>query len=159
MTVLVAHASKHGSTREVAEAVAAVLEQRGVAVDVQPAAVVDDVGPYDAVVLGGALYFGRWHADARAFLERHRAVLAPLPLAVFALGPVGDTGTLEESRAELDRALAGTPELEPFAVGVFGGVIDPSKLRFPLSRMKAQDSRDWDAIRAWAEAVAAAPVS
>src|SRR3954462_14122995 len=59
--ILVAYATKHGSTREVAEAVAGTREQRGVDVDVLPAASAGSLDGYDGVVLGGALYTGRWH--------------------------------------------------------------------------------------------------
>jgi menaquinone-dependent protoporphyrinogen oxidase len=113
------------------------------------------VSVYDGVVLGGALYAGRWHRDARHFLARQRDALAALPLAVFAMGPL----TLEErdvvgSRKQLDRALAKEPGLEPVAVAVFGGVIDPDKLRFPFTHMPAGDARDWDAIRYWTDDIA-----
>ena len=157
MNVLVAYASKHGSTREVTEAVAARLADEGLAVDVLPAAAVESVAAYDAVVLGGALSMGRWHGDARAFLKRHRDALARLPVAVFAMGPL----TLAEdevagSRAQLDKALGKVPAVQPTSVAIFGGVVDPAKLRFPMNRMPASDARDWDAIAAWASAVAAA---
>jgi menaquinone-dependent protoporphyrinogen oxidase len=150
--ILVAYGSKHGSTRETAEAIAATLRERGHEVELEPVAHVGDVARYDGVVLGGSLYVGRWHADARKFLQRHADALAGKTLAVFALGP----RTLEErdvagSRKQLDRALAG---VEPDAVAVFGGVVDPVGLRFPFNRMPASDARDWDAIRAWAEEVA-----
>src|SRR4051812_31936738 len=152
--ILVAYASRHGSTREVAEAIAATLAERGLEVDVQPAASVKAVDAYDAVVLGGALYTGRWHRDARQFLARHRAALGRLPLAVFAMGP----RTLEDddvasSREQLEQALARVPDVRPVAVAIFGGVVDPDQLHFPLSRMPASDARDWDAIRAFAEAL------
>lgn len=154
-SALVVYATKRGSTREVAEAVAATLGERGLEVEVQPAGKVDDVSRYDGVVLGGALYMGRWHRDARRFLRRHRKALALLPVAVFGMGP----GTLEEkdvagSRQQLERELAKAPEVEPVSVAIFGGVVDPAKLRFPFSRMPATDARDWGAIRAWAEEVA-----
>lgn len=154
MKVLVAYASKRGSTREVAEAIAETLRRHGLSVEIEPAGAVASVEDYGAVVLGGSLYMGRLHADARRFLDAHRAALARRPLAVFAMGPQ----TLEESdvagsRAQLDKALAKVPELEP-AVAVFGGVVDPSKLRFPLSRLPASDARDWDAIAAWAAEIA-----
>ena len=65
----------------------------------RPAAEVDDVGAYDAVVLGASLYFGRWHGDAAGFLSRHRAVLASRPVAIFALGPkAAEERDLAESR-------------------------------------------------------------
>jgi menaquinone-dependent protoporphyrinogen oxidase len=155
--VLVAYASKHGSTREVAEAVADRLRAAGVRVDVRPASCVDHLDAYRGVVLGGALYTGRWHRDARRFLSRHRSALAQLTVAAFAVGP----RTLEEadvasSRSQLDRALAHAPEVEPVTTAIFGGVVDPEKLSFPFAKMPASDARDWDAIDRWADGVAAA---
>jgi len=155
--VLVAYATKHGSTREVAEIVGAGLSRTGLETVVRPAHEVDGLEPYDAVVLGGALYTGRWHRAAVAFLRRHRRALRTRPLAVFALGPrTLDDADVEGARAQLGRALEKVPEVVPVATAVFGGVIDPTKLRFPFNRMEASDARDWDAIRAWAGDVAEA---
>lgn len=156
MTLLVAYGSKHGSTQEVAEAVAERLRGGGREVDLRRAADVDDLTPYGGVVLGGSLYVGRWHEDARRFLSRYREELSALPLAVFALGPkTAEQKDLADARTQLDKALSKTPELEPHSVAVFGGVIDPSKLRFPLNRLPASDARDWDAIDAWVEELSA----
>jgi menaquinone-dependent protoporphyrinogen oxidase len=153
--VLVAYATRRGSTREVADAVAARLRELGHTVEVRPADHVEDVARYGAVVLGGALYTGRLHRDARAFLRRHRAALAERPLAVFALGPLTlSEQDVADSRRQLDRALARVPALEPVAVAIFGGVVDPGKLPFPFSTMRPSDARDWDAIEAWATGVA-----
>src|SRR5687768_8008605 len=139
--VLVAYATKRGSTKEVAQAVAEGLRNRGLDVDQRPARAVDDIAGYDAVVLGGALYMGRLHPDARAFLWRRRGALAKVPVAVFAMGPKTlEAKDVEGSRQQLDRALAKVPELAPISVAIFGGVIDPAKLRFPLSRMPASDA-------------------
>jgi menaquinone-dependent protoporphyrinogen oxidase len=153
--ILVAYASKHGSTEEVASAIGEQLRDAGNEVDVRSAAVVTDVESYDAVVLGGSLYMGRWHPDAREFLRHHRAVAAERTLAVFALG----SRTLEEhdladSRQQLDKALEQL-DIRPNLVTVFGGVIDPGKLRFPLNRIPRSDARDWTAIAAWANEVGA----
>ena len=151
-SILVAHASKKGSTAEVATFVGKRLRARGLVADVRTAAEVEDVAFYDGVVLGGSLYFGRWHDDARAFLNRFRSALTDRPLAVFALGPkTTSPQDVAESRAQLDRALGDT---DPTTVAVFGGVIDPAKLRFPFNRMPASDARDWAAIAAWADEVA-----
>jgi menaquinone-dependent protoporphyrinogen oxidase len=156
VTLLVAHGSKHGSTQEVAEVVAERLRQDGREVELRRAADVDDLTPYGGVVLGGSLYVGRWHKDSRHFLSRHRQKLSALPLAIFAIGPkTADQKDIADARGQLDRALGKTPELVPRSVAVFAGVIDPSKLRFPLSRLPASDARDWDAIRAWADELAA----
>ena len=151
-SILVAYGSKKGSTAEVAAFVGKRLRERGLAADVRRAAEVEDLAFYDGVVLGGSLYFGRWHDDATSFLKRFRAPLADRPLAVFALGPkTAAEDDLAESRAQLDRALG---DADPETVAVFGGVIDPAKLRFPLNRMPASDARVWTAIAAWADEVA-----
>ena len=154
--ILVAYATKHGSTKEVAEAIATALRAQGHRVDVSNAAGVGDVDRYDTVVVGGALYTGRWHRDAVTFLKRHQPALRHVSLAVFAMGPktLADAD-IAAARAQLDRALARFPQLEPASVAIFGGVIDPKKLRFPFKRMPASDARDWSAIEAWATEVGA----
>ena len=99
---------------------------------------------------------GRLHGDARRFLRRHRRRLAELPLAVFAMGPL----TLHEddvdgAHAQLEAGLRKVPEVQPMLDGIFGGVVNPARLRFPLNRMKASDARDWTAIDEWADLAAA----
>ena len=160
--VLIAYASKHGSTREVAERLASVMRSAGLAVDVMPAGEVGLLRGYDAVVLGGALYTGRLHKDARSFLARHREPLSVRTVAVFALGPKTiNAADVAASRAQLDRSLKKTPNVAPVSVAIFGGVIDPHKLRFPFNRMPASDARDWASIEAWgselAERIATSP--
>lgn len=155
--VLVAYATKHGSTHEVAEVIADILRRQSVRAEVRPAAEVDDVTPYAGVVLGGSLYFGRWHKDALDFLRRHRSSLRAGPLAIYAMGP--KTNAPEEvaaSRAQLERALAKVPDARPDTVVVFGGVIDPSQLSFPLNRLPASDARDWQEILSWAAIIGVA---
>jgi menaquinone-dependent protoporphyrinogen oxidase len=154
--LLLAYATKHGSTQEVTESIAETLAASGHEVDVRAAADVRDLGGYDGVILGGALYMGRWHGDAIGFLERHRHGRATVPIAVFAMGPHAlAEADVAGSRAQLDRALAKVKDVSPSAVAIFGGVIDPTTLRFPLNRMHASDARDWEAITAWANDVAA----
>jgi menaquinone-dependent protoporphyrinogen oxidase len=150
-TTLIAYATKHDSTHQVAELVADVLRGDGLDVDVQPAASVDDVEPYGAVVLGGALYAGRWHRDARHLLHTHRDALAQRPVFVFGMGPLDlEEKSVAGARKQLDHALAKTPEVEPVAVAIFGGVIHQEDLHFPFNRMPETDARDPEAIRAWA---------
>ena len=154
--VLVAYASKHGTTREVAEWIARTLEELGLTVEIDAADHVHDVAPYDGVVVGGGLYTGRWHADARHLLKRHRRELTGKRFAVFGMGPdTLEDSKVAESRKQLDRALAATPELEPIAVTIFGGALRPESWPFPLNRLPAFDARDWEAISDWAGEVAA----
>jgi menaquinone-dependent protoporphyrinogen oxidase len=152
--VLVAFATKHGSTQEVAEAVVEELQEQGLEVELRALDEVRDLEGYRSVVLGAPLYMGRWHQDARRFLKRHRRVLEELPFAVFALGPLKNTeAEIRSSLEQLDKALAAVPELRPATVKVFGGVVDPTQLRFPFNHMPSGDARDWDAIRAWARSL------
>jgi len=159
-SVLVAYATKYGSTQEVAEAVAATLRESGLMVEIQPAREVRTLEGYDAVVLGAALYMYQWHKDARGFLSQHRKALADRPIALFALGPTHsphDEKEWQDSRAQLDKQLAKYPWLKPVAIEILGGKFDPAKLSFPLNKFAAKepasDIRDWTAIRAWAGAV------
>jgi menaquinone-dependent protoporphyrinogen oxidase len=149
--ILIAHATQHGSTREVAESIAEELRASGADVDVRPVGDVGDLEDFSAVVFGAPIYAGRFPKDARRFLRRHRSALADLPVAVFALGPVKDT---EEqwrgSREQLDRAMGKLEWLHPVAVALFGGAVRPDELRFPFNRMEAGDIRDWQKIQAWA---------
>lgn len=160
--VLIAYATTHGSTQEIAETVAAVLREGGQNVDLQPARQARSLAGYSAVVLGAPLYMFRLHKDATRFLARHRQALSGgLPVAVFAGGPFGEPKPAEllEIHKSVERELAKFPWLTPAAVEIMGGKFDPDRLRFPynlipaLKQMPASDLRDWDAIRAWAKSL------
>ena len=157
--VLLAFATKNGSTEQVAGAIAEALREAGAQVTALPArAVRESAAGYDLIVLGAPLYSGRWHRDAHRFLKRHRRELATVPVAVFGMGPRDDSEEAwRRSRAQLDRALARHAWLAPVMVAVFGGVDPPARGERPR-----RDLRDWRAIRAWATdtlAVATAPVT
>ena len=113
---------------------------------------------YDAVVLGGSLYMGRWHrACAPVPATGSSTQLAERPLAVFALGPTGD-GPVDANSGPASSSTRRSPGItasSPREVEIFGGRIDPSQLAFPFSRMQASDARDWNAIEAWAEELSA----
>lgn len=155
--VLVGYATNYGSTQEVAETVAAGLREGGLEVDIQPLRKVRTLALYNAVVMGAPLLMFRWHKDALRFLSQHRKALTERPVAIFALGPTSDPLVEKEwtdSRAQLDKELSKFPWFAPVALKMFGGKVDPAKLRFPLNlfagSVPASDLRDWTAIRAWA---------
>lgn len=160
-SVLVAYASKYGSTREVAEAIAKRLSAAGVEATAQDARDVRSVEGYSAVVLGTALYFFRWRGDAHRFLRRNKAALSRIPVAVFGLGPIEDTPEqFSGARGHLDKGLAKHGWLVPRAVTVFGGYLEPSAMRFPdnnpgIRQMGHVDLRDWGSIDAWADSLVA----
>lgn len=96
MRVLVAHASKHGGTEGLAQWVGEALEHHGIDAVVIPANSVTEIDTYDAVVVGGALYIFRWHADARRFVKRYETVLRAKPVWLFSSGPLDDSAMEKE---------------------------------------------------------------
>lgn len=160
MKVLVAYASKRGSTAEIAEAVAAALAESGLEVDCDEAAGVKSLEPYDAVVLGSAVYIKRWRGDSRRFLRRHRRALAKLPFWVFSSGPVGDPAEDRPEWTEPPKIVAAAERLGARGHVVFGGRL-PADPKGKIERAMVigvpaefRDRRDWDEIRAWAKTVA-----
>ena len=90
MTVLVAYASKHGSTAGIAEAIADALTDHEVKAEAKSVDTIEDLGPYEAVILGSAVYAGSWMKDAVTFAERHAGELARMPVWLFSSGPLGE---------------------------------------------------------------------
>src|SRR5688500_12543529 len=123
MTVLVAHASKHGSTAEIAEAIAQTLRESGLDVDCREAGDVESLESYDAVVLGSAVYIRRWRGGAKHFLRRHASALAERPFWVFSSGPVGEPSGDEKMARWLEppRIIKRVEELGAREHVVFGG--------------------------------------
>ncbi len=159
--VLVAHASKRGSTAEIAQAIAEELRHAGLDVDCRAAGEVGSLSSYDAVVLGSAVYMKRWQGDAKHFLREHADELSERPFWVFSSGPVGDPGKSgDASWLEPPRIIDRAHQLGVRAHVVFGGRV-PAEPRGPIERAMVKntpaqyrDLRDWDEIRAWAKRVA-----
>lgn len=157
--VLVAYASKAGSTMEVAQALGEELTKRGYAVDVMPFKQVGDLENYSGFVLGSAIRVGAWLPEAAKFIEQHQAALAQKPVALFAvhLNNLGDDPASREARQAY---LAPQRKLiTPISEALFAGVGDLSKLSF-LERLISKavkspegDFRDWTAIRGWGQSI------
>jgi menaquinone-dependent protoporphyrinogen oxidase len=155
--ILLAYATRYGSTQEVAEAITAALREAGIEVEIQPMQEVKQLDTYDAVVLGAAIYGARWHPDAHQFLSQYRESLVERSVAIFALGPLSTSAAaMKRSRRQLDKELEKYPWLKPVAVEMFVGKLDPAKLSF-FERLgtSASDHRDWEAIRTWAKVLPA----
>jgi menaquinone-dependent protoporphyrinogen oxidase len=160
--VLVAYASKQGATAEIAEKIGDIIRDAGLVVDVFPAGQVRDPGVYDAIVLGSAVYYGRWQKDAVSFLKRNEKVLADLPVWFFSSGPVGEGDPVELLDGwrfpALQQEIA--DRIQPRGIIVFHGVLRNDKLNFfekwVMNNFESPegDFRDWDAITAWAENIA-----
>ena len=92
MRVLVTWGSKRGGTEGIAQIVGAALAAAGHEPVLLPAAKVHREDGFDAVIVGGALYANRWHADARRFVWRHRKALRKVPVWFFSSGPLDELG-------------------------------------------------------------------
>lgn len=157
--VLVAYASKHGATAEIAEAIAAAMQDAGCHAEARPVAHVHDLSGYCAVVLGSAVYTARWRKDARRFAARHRAELRQMPVWLFSSGPLGTPEDIDKA-AVPPRIGALVERLGAREHVTFGGRVplDPSNFveRAMLKNTppERRDARDWAAIAAWAHAIA-----
>ncbi len=155
--VLVTHGSKAGSTAEIAEWIGDTLRSDGHQVDVMPAAQVEDARGYDAVILGGAVYNGVWHKDARRFAHRHANTLRACSLWLFSSGPL-DHSAQEREVPPVRGVAALMTELEALGHVTFGGRLSERPGGFLaklLSKSMAGDYRDRDQVTTWAKSISA----
>jgi menaquinone-dependent protoporphyrinogen oxidase len=161
--VLVAYASKYGSTREIAEKIGVVLRDAGFAVDVLPAERAADVASYRAVVLGSAVYIGGWRKSAARFLKANERALSGRPVWLFSSGPTGRGDPVELVKGwRFPQALQPVADrVAPVDIALFQGAVDTQNLgffgRLAIKNVKAPvgDFRDWNAITVWAGSIAA----
>ena len=171
MNVLVAYASRHGSTKGIAERIADDLREVGLSAEVMPVDQVRDLDRYDAFVIGSAAYMFHWLKEATNFVKRYHSLLSQRPVWLFSSGPLGTELVDEEGRDILE---ATRPKefdelsalVHPRGERVFFGAWDPDAppvglgerlLRLmPATRdaTPAGDFRDWPAIDAWATEIA-----
>jgi menaquinone-dependent protoporphyrinogen oxidase len=153
--VLVAYATKLGSTGEIAETIAHVLRDNGHRAVARPAHDVISLDDWDAVILGSAVYAAYWQRDARRFAERFREDLKARPLWLFSGGP------LDRRLAKADQPITPhgaeiTAGLGAIAHRTFGGKlardanVDPQVLQ----THRLGDYRDWQSIVDYAYRIA-----
>ncbi|HET9071174.1 MAG TPA: flavodoxin domain-containing protein [Acidimicrobiales bacterium] len=170
MTVLVAYATCHGSTRGIAERIGGRLAHSGVDVDVRPMTGVADAGAYEGAVLGSAVHGGRWLPDAAAFGRDQQRALAGHPVWLSSVSTLGDDESMLRPRTarrlrawrkesaeltELRRRLRVRDHRN------FAGAV--SRTDWPLTGRvvfrvlggRYGDHRNWAAIDAWADRIAA----
>lgn len=160
MRILVSAASRHGSTAEIATELGKALRGTlpGVGVDVVPLSRVAGLDQYDAVVLGSAVYFGRWLDEARWQVTAQAAALRDRPVWLFSSGPVGDPAVPSTEPADAAELAATVGAREHV---VFPGALHREllgvreKLAVGLVHAADGDFRDWPAVRAWADRIAA----
>jgi menaquinone-dependent protoporphyrinogen oxidase len=158
-SVLVTYASKYGSTGGVADAIAKELCAKGVKADVVLIKNASNVGSYQGVVIGSAIYKGKWMSEAIDFVNKNQDVLRQMPVAYFLVCMTLSQPT-ERKRAQvlsyMDPILKAVPKIKPVGIGTFAGALNYSNLSWLTKKIMESkgspegDFRDWNAIRAWA---------
>jgi|WetSurMetagenome_2_1015567.scaffolds.fasta_scaffold201107_2 menaquinone-dependent protoporphyrinogen oxidase len=157
MQILVAFATRKGSTGEIASAIGKELEGKGHQVTVSLLKDISSPEGYDAAVLGAPVYTGHIDEDLRKFVERNKNLLKKIPVAAFAVGLAPVNQKIGSSEAIGEQILNMVDPANLVAMKVFAGKLDPSQHSFMtktlISLMKAPtgDFRDWVAIREWAK--------
>jgi menaquinone-dependent protoporphyrinogen oxidase len=164
--VLVAYASRCGSTGGVADRIGQVMCEMGARAEVKLVEHVTRLDPYQALIVGSAIRSDQWLPEAVDFLRANRAMLDRIPVALFLTCLTMSTPSAanrEKAGAYLEPLFKAVPELHPVDTGLFAGALDYGKLSWPMRMIMRQkmkdrgieegDYRDWSRIRAWAAAL------
>lgn len=161
--ILVTYASKYGATKEIANKIGEDLRQAGLEVDVLPVDGIRDLNSYEAIILGSAVYIGKWQKEAVAFLRTNEKSLADRPVWLYSSGPTGKGDPVELVDGQrLPASLQPIVDrIQPRDITVFHGDINLDKIN-PLEKWAIKsivkkpfgDYRDWDSINRWARNIA-----
>jgi menaquinone-dependent protoporphyrinogen oxidase len=160
--VLVAFATRFGSTREIVSSIVHELNSAGVEAHGAEATSALNLDDYDAFVIGSPLYSGKWLAAAGMFAAISSERIGGKPVALFSVGTLGlnnrERGELEHQ--DFIKNLADVaPKLNIISDALFDGYFERSNLPWFL-RIVDQfaptpqgDHRDWKAIQAWTKSL------
>jgi menaquinone-dependent protoporphyrinogen oxidase len=160
--ILVTYASRFGSTRDVAAAIAEELTSAGFDVDVLYANPELDLSKYDGIVIGSPAYGQNWLPRASLFVIGNAERLANLPVAMFTTGMLGVKNpkmALREHNEIISTLSEFAPAVSPVSTALFHGSFDRKNLPICLRIMDRiagtpqGDQRNWDAIRSWGRKV------
>lgn len=166
--VLIAYCTRSGSTREVAEEVGRTMQTASLAVEVKSMADVQSIAADQALIMGTAIYMGRFATEFHTFAQRFQVDFSDLRPYIFVLGPTEKSRKhFAAAEEQARRELAKCSWIHPVDMRVLGGKFDPKTLKLPfllslamkfpgnpLSKAPASDIRDWAWIRSWANAIA-----
>jgi menaquinone-dependent protoporphyrinogen oxidase len=169
MSILVAYASKHGATGEIAERIAESLRAAGQDAHARPVQEAGDLCDYEGFVVGSAVYSKHWLKVAAAFVRDNRDLLAQQPVWLFSSGPLGAQATDAQG---VDLRTASEPKelpefleaIHPQEHRVFFGALVPGRLSFAEWSLRKRlaksaslprgDFRNWAQIQEWAGGIA-----
>ncbi len=169
--ILICYGSRYGSTGEIAEKISEILQEHGATVEVVNLKndKVKDLESFDYVIVGSGIQMGKWTKEPLKFLKKNRDLLSRKKVALFvSCMSATKSETCNQGRRDyLDKIDADFPEIVPISMGLFGGLIDPSRggimtkgimkallMEFaPKGEVPPDyvDLRDWDQIRSWTE--------
>jgi menaquinone-dependent protoporphyrinogen oxidase len=159
--ILVAYATKTGSTVDVASTIGETRGERGLAGDVMPIKDNPSTDGYQAVIIGSAVNGGQWLPEAVDFVQAHQDTLQGTRVALFCVH-IMNLGDDEKSKANRLAYLNAVRSLvqpvdEAFFAGLGMSPEDTSGLvRWFYRTFKIGpegDCRDWNKIRAWGQKV------
>jgi menaquinone-dependent protoporphyrinogen oxidase len=179
---LIVYGTRYGATAMTSEEIADVFRQEGLDVTVVNLKdeKVKDINDYELVVVGSGIKIKKWTKEPEKFLKKFQKELANKKTAIFIscgakfpLDEKADVETeIEYARTKYLEEKAAKYNLQPIALGLFGGVYNFNKMgwffRKTLSAVKPQleeagvkqtepglyDTRDLNAIRSWAKELA-----
>ena len=169
------YATRYGATTGTSEEIAKILREDGFDVKVVNAKKdrVNDISEYELIVVGSGMQMGKWTSEAEDFLKKFHKELSQKKLALFVSSMKsvsereGKIDDVAESRKVALEDKVAQYNLQPIALGFFGGVIDYNKMNFLMRRtmgfLKPQlekdgfkevqsgvyELRDWEEIRKW----------
>ena len=158
--ILVAYASRKGSTAGIAQAIGKELTIEGYTVDVSEMKSVTSLAGYNAVVIGAPVYTGKVTGDVAAFVSTNKDELSRVPVAGFVTGIAPVFPKTGEVKGFTDQLVTALSPVRPVAVTMFAGTLDAGKMNLversltTLMKVPTGDFRDWDAIAAWAKTLA-----
>ncbi len=162
--ILIAYASRQGSTAEIAHAIAAEIRKSGARVEARQIGDIDSLAGYDAVIIGSAIRYDKWLPEAHEFVKTYQSTLQTLPVSMFltCLTLSQDSIKAKQQATRYAESVAATlPHIRTTDIGQFAGVLDYRKMPRP-TRLLARilfaflqvaqgDYRNWQAIQAWAK--------
>ncbi len=156
MRVLVTCGSKRGGTEELAQMLADGLREEGLTVSLFRPDQIKHLEHFDVVIVGGAVYAGRWHKSSRRFVRRHSRELRKRPTYFFSSGPL-DNSASEKEIPPVRGVQALMKRVGARGHTTFGGRLLPDAKGFPARAMAKEHSGDWrdpTQVRRWAKTLA-----
>lgn len=158
--VLIAYATRLGSSREIAQEIEFQLESKGVKAEARNLEDLKSLSGYRAVILGSSIRENEPLPEALEFVQKHQAELKNLPVFYFVVSLTMQQDTPDHAQTALGYLKPLRRLIEPKEVGLFAGKFDPEALtRTAEQKLQAKgflegDWRDWEAIHAWGTRVA-----